>query len=281
MKDLAGKTALLTGASRGIGVHIARALAGEGMNLALAARSADGLEAARADIERRGVRAIAVPTDVGRRAALEQLVATTERELGGVALLVNNAGLEQTFPYAEVSPDALEQIIAVNLTAPMLLTRLLLPGMIERGEGHVANIASVAGLIGTAYNEAYAASKHGLLGFSRSLRQTARGEGYPIEVSCVCPGFVGDAGMYEDFRQQGGSEAPALLGTTPARRVAAEVLRAIVENRAEVVVNPTPVRPLAMVASLAPRLGDWLAEATGVIGLFQETARARLAERRP
>jgi short-subunit dehydrogenase len=245
------------------------------MNLALAARSADGLAEVAAEVEARGVRAVVVPTDVGDPTALETLVQKTEAELGGVSLLVNNAGLEYAAPYAEVPPERITQIIDVNLTAPMLLSRRILPGMIERGEGHICNIASVAGLMGTPYNEPYSATKHGLMGFARGLRLTAQGEGWPIEVSVVCPGFVSEAGMYEDMKDAGGVEAPAVLGTSPADHVAREVLRAIKENRLEVVVNPRPVRPLAMAASVSPRFGDWIAGKTGVIELFKEAARNR------
>lgn len=273
MKRLSNKTALLTGASRGIGVHIARRLADQGMNLALAARSAAGLEAVAAELEERGARTIVVPTDVGDPQALEALVEKTEAELGGIALLVNNAGLEQGMSYVDVSTSQIDQIIDVNLRGPMLLTHRVLPGMIARGEGHICQIASVAGLIGTAYNETYSATKHGLVGFARGLRLTAQSEGWPVEISVVCPGFVSEAGMYADIKAASGVEAPAMLGTVPAEKVADEVLRAIVENDPEVIVNATPLRPMVMASSLMPRLGDWLAQKSGAVDVFKKSAR--------
>ncbi len=275
MKDLSGKAALLTGASRGIGVYIARSLAGQGMNLGLAARSAEGLEKVRAEVEALGVRAIAVPTDVGDLASLEGLVQKVEADLGGISVLVNNAGIEEGQPYADLSQEALSQVIAVNLTGPMWLSRLVLPGMIERGEGHIVNVASVAGLVGTPYNEPYSASKHGLLGFSRSLRLTAQGEGYPVGVSVVSPGFVSEAGMYEDSKTETGVEAPAFLGSVSADEVAREVLRAIVENQAEVVVNARPIMPLVAVANFFPRFADWFARKSGVVDFFKASVQQR------
>jgi short-subunit dehydrogenase len=208
---------------------------------------------------------------VGDPRALDELVEKTEAELGGISLLINNAGLEQGMSYADVSAETIEQIIDVNLRAPMLLTHRVLPGMIERGEGHVCQIASVAGLLGTAYNETYSATKHGLVGFARGLRLTARSEGWPVEVTVVCPGFVSEAGMYEDIRAESGVEAPALLGTVPAEKVADEVLRTIVENDPEVVVNSTPIRPMLIASGLAPRLGDWLNRTSGAVELFRKS----------
>jgi short-subunit dehydrogenase len=155
----------------------------------------------------------------------------------------------------------------------MLLTHRVLPGMIARGEGHICQISSVAGLIGTAYNETYSATKHGLVGFARGLRLTAQSEGWPIEISVICPGFVSEAGMYEDIKAASGVEAPAMLGTVPAEKVADEVLRAILENDPEVIVNATPLRPMVMASSLMPRLGDWLAQKSGAVEVFRKSAR--------
>lgn len=275
MRDLKGKTALLTGASRGIGVYLARALADRGMNLALVARSAEGLQKVKAELEPRGVKVLCVPTDVGDRAALEALVERVQVEFGTIDVLVNNAGLEQGEIYTEFSRDGIQQIIDVNLTAPMLLTHLVLPGMLKQGEGHVVNIASGAGLAGIAYNETYSATKHGLVGFTRSLVATAEGEGWPVGFSTILPGFVADAGMYEDMRAQTGMEAPALFGTSPPEKVATATLRAIEKDLLEVIVNPRPFRPIAIFLLLFPGRTKWFGRTSGAIAWFKAVVEQR------
>src|SRR5260221_1957908 len=156
MKNLRGKTALITGASRGLGVHLARALADRGVHLALAARTASDLERIRAELAPKGVKVLCVPVDLTDRVALQSVVERVVAELGSIDLLINNAGLEQGALYTEYPRESLQRTIDVNLTAPMMLTSMVLPHMLARGEGHVVNIASVAGIVGVSYNEAYA-----------------------------------------------------------------------------------------------------------------------------
>ena len=131
-----------------------------------------------------------------------------------IELLVNNAGLDQLALYPDFPSEQVEQIIAVNLTAPMFADPdMVLPQMLAQREGHVVNIASVAGLVGVAYNETYAATKHAVVGFTRSLAATAEGEGWPIGFSCILPSFIDGTGMYADMQRQSGASAPLILGS--------------------------------------------------------------------
>ncbi len=194
-------TAIVTGASRGIGVYIARALAEEGANLSLAARSADELEQVRAEMEALGVEVIATICDVAVREDRARLIERTEAELGPIDILINNAGIERVRRF-ETAPDSdFTDTLAINLEAPILLTRAVVPGMLARKRGHVVNIASGAGKVGVAYGTSYCASKHGLVGFTHALR--AEYEKSPVGFSVVCPGFVTDAGMYDRWEQRG------------------------------------------------------------------------------
>ena len=252
MRDLKNRTALVTGASQGIGVYIARALAAEGMNLILAARSADKLESVAEDLRATGSEVLCIPTDLSDRASLAALAERVEGEGGGVDLLINNAGVELSMLFGEVPMEDIDQIIEVNLRAPIVLSRLLLPKMIRRGRGHIVNISSLAGLGGVAYQELYCATKHGLVGFTRSLRATASNEGYPVGCSVVCPGFIDDVGMYADMSRESGVKAPLSFGTSPPERVARAVVRAVQRDVPEIVVNPMPIRPLLVVALFAP-----------------------------
>jgi short-subunit dehydrogenase len=167
LKRLQGRTAIITGTSRGIGPYIAGSLAKEGVNLVLAARSAEELEQVATELRTDDIRVITVPTDVADHEALKCLVAAAERELGEIDILVNNAGFDWQIPFHRLSFEDVERSVQVNLMAPIDLTHLLLPGMLERGRGHIVNVSSIAGYVGFPYTEAYAAAKSGLIGFTR------------------------------------------------------------------------------------------------------------------
>lgn len=275
MFELRGRTALVTGASRGIGVFMAHGLADRGMNLVLAARSAAELEAVRAAVAAKGVRAIAVPTDLTDRASLEALVAAADRELGGVDVLINNAGIEVTGAFEASAAADIDAVVAVNLTSAMQLTRMVLPGMRARGRGHVVNVASLAGLTGTAYGETYCATKHGLVGFTRALRASLRVEGAAVSASVVCPGFVSEAGIFASQAREMGVQAPAIIGTSTPAQVVAGVMRAIDGQLPDVIVAPGPMRLALVLAILFPRLGEWVSERIGAHAVFTAVTAAR------
>ncbi len=277
MLDLTKSRAILTGASRGIGPVLADALAARGVDLVLAARSEAGLEEVRAKLERHGRRVLTLATDVGQREQLERLVEFAQRKLGPIDLLVNNAGIEQTSYYEGLELDAIEQFIAVNLTAPMLLTRLLLPSMLAANRGHVVNIASIAGLGPAAFNEPYCASKHGLVGFTRSLRASLKAHGSAASASAICPGFVSDAGMYQDVHVRYGVVAPPQLGTCTPGAVAQAMLRAIERDEPEVIVNGKAIRHLLTLGMAFPRLSEWLVKRLDANRVSRELAELREA----
>jgi len=231
--ELHNRIAIVTGASRGIGVRVAEALAAKGAHLALAARSADGLEETVARVQARGVRAIAVPTDVTDHDALQNLVDRTTAELGPPDLLVNNAGVQKVTRFEKVEPADIAWIINTNLVALEVLTRFVLPGMIERRRGHICNIASLSGRTAYPYNTVYASSKHAVVGFSWSLREEMRP--YGVEVSVICPGFVADEGMFE--RRHPDDPPPKISRMVSPTEVAAQTIEAIEKNKAEVIVT--------------------------------------------
>lgn len=257
MCDLTGRGALVTGASRGIGREIAKRLASEGMHLALAARSEDELRELAGELRKGGTGAAVIPTDLADRRAVAELARQAEEALDGVDVLVNNAGITRTSRYHLRDPDDVARTVEVNLLAPMLLARALLPGMVERGRGHVVNIASLAGKAGPPYEAAYGATKAGLIGFTQSLRREYRGSG--VSASVVCPGYVSGAGMYADALRDTGAEAPGTIGGSTPEDVAEAVVRAVKEDLPEVLVNSAPVRPLLVLSEASPRLGEWVA----------------------
>ncbi len=183
---LRGEVALVTGASSGIGAATAIELANRGARVVLAARRADELEAIAHTIQASGGEVIAVPTNVMDAKQVERLAQRAIEAFGLVDVLVNNAGVGSRELLVNAAPDEITQIVGVNLLGAMLLTRALLPGMLERRHGAIISVASVAGLIAT--DPLYSATKFGIRGFSLSLRRELLGTG--VSASLVSPGFI-------------------------------------------------------------------------------------------
>jgi short-subunit dehydrogenase len=266
MKDFAGKTAILTGANGGLGVYISQALADLGMQQALVAYPGAGLEEMRAALEKRGIKAMTLVKDLRQAAQRIEVVEQVTAALGPIDVLVNNAGIEFTAPYHALTLQNIEEVISVNLEAPMLLTRLVLPEMLKRGRGHIINMSSLAGRSGPAYQEPYAATKAGLVGFTTSLRASCRGSG--VSASVICPGFI-EAGIYKRLKERSGQAAPALLGSSPPEKIIKAVIRCLEKDVPEVIINRYPVRPLFALTALLPSVGEWITHAIGAHEFFR------------
>ena len=187
MSTLEGKVALVTGAGRGIGKATALMLIRSGCRVILAARTHEQLEEVHREIRDRGGEALAVPTDLTRDEEIQRLIETAQT-WGAVDILINNAGWGKRAPVVKGNVDDWDRTFGVNLRAPMILAKMLVPAMIVKGEGAVINIGSVSGKSGEANGAAYAASKFGLIGFTQSLYEEVREHG--IKVSVILPGFV-------------------------------------------------------------------------------------------
>ncbi|RPD50432.1 3-ketoacyl-ACP reductase [Hymenobacter sediminis] len=188
MESLAGKNALVTGAGKGIGRAVAVALAQEGANVALLARTESQLREVAQEIEALGVKAVVVTADVADRAAAEAAVNQALTELGSIDILINNAGIGTFAKLVDMDPEEWENIIRVNLLGTYYITRAVLPQMIQRESGDIINIASTAGQRGAATTSAYSASKFALLGLTESLMQEVRKQN--IRVSALTPSTV-------------------------------------------------------------------------------------------
>ncbi|HTA96747.1 MAG TPA: SDR family NAD(P)-dependent oxidoreductase [Solirubrobacteraceae bacterium] len=272
MKNLQGGIALVTGASGGLGTHIARRLAREGMNVAVSGRRERALEAVAAELGGLGVKSVAVPADLSDLSATDTLIDSVENALGPIDVLVNNAGVESVGAFTSYTREELTSMVDVNLTAPLLLTHRLTPGMLERGRGHVVFIASIAGKVGPAFNEPYAATKAGLVGLTQSLR--AEYLDSPVGFSVVCPGFIAGDGMYARMVDDG-HHSNRMMGETTTEKVAEAVVRAIREDRAELLESGTPIRPMLALGALAPGLVERVAPRFGVTELFRRVAVSR------
>ena len=185
---MAHRVAWITGAGRGIGRACALALAGAEIDTALVARSADELGAVADEVKKLGRRAVPFPSDLLDSQSLPTLCKRIDSELGPPDILVNNAGLAFSKKIGDTTREEWDRAIGLNMTAPFILSREVLPGMLERGWGRIINIASTAGLHGYAFTSAYTASKHGLIGLTRALALEVRDRG--VTVHAVCPGCV-------------------------------------------------------------------------------------------
>lgn len=173
--ELSGKTALVTGAGKGIGLAVAEALVREGVHVALLARDRAALETAAGDLTGRyGVKTLALSADVADRAAVDTAVAQAAQHLGGLDIVVNNAGTAQFGSVLDMDPEDWERMIQVNLLGTYYVTRAALPHMVRQGGGNIVNVASTAGEKGAATASAYAASKAGVIALTEALMPEVR-----------------------------------------------------------------------------------------------------------
>jgi short-subunit dehydrogenase len=248
-------------------------LAAEHCSVVLAARSAPEMEEVAESVRATGVKAATVTCDVSRAADRARLIDVATEKFGRIDVLVNNAGIELTSPYEKQDEAEIEQVINVNLTSAMLLTRKVLPGMLERKTGFIVNIASLAGKVGTAYSSPYAASKGGMILFTRSLRAELKGRG--VSASAICPTFVSDAGMYEKMQQDTGSRAPLLAGVCTPEAVANATVKAIKRDRPEMLVRVGPTRPIVIWQEAMPGVFERLYPLFGANKIMKEVAMSR------
>jgi short-subunit dehydrogenase len=259
MKIRRGDAALITGASRGIGRHIAMALARRGMNLVLAARSQDGLDAVAEQVRAAtGVTVWTLTVDLGDREQAAGLAARAEAAAGHVDLLVNNAGLESVIRPDEEPLEHLGAMTDLNLLAPMVLTRTVLPAMIERGRGHVVNMASMSGVLAMAYQESYNATKFGLVGYTRALRLSAQDQAWGISASVICPGIITGEGMFDKLVRDYGVTVPKTMGSLPVELVGDAVVKAVEKDLPDVLLMPGVPRAIGVAAIALPRLFERL-----------------------
>lgn len=220
MFDLTGKTALVTGASGGIGGAVARALAAQGAKVALSGTRVAPLEALAAEIEGAHV----LPCDLSDAEAVEALPKRAVEAMGGVDILVNNAGITRDQLFMRMSDEDWATVIAVNLTSVMRLSRGVLRGMMKARHGRIINVSSIVGVTGNPGQANYAASKAGVIGMSKSLAAEVASRG--VTVNCVAPGFIATP-MTDALNEE---QRGRILGQIPAGRMGAseEIAAAVV-----------------------------------------------------
>ena len=246
MVDLSGKTVLLTGASTGLGPYIARRLRRAGARFVLSARNQAALDKLATELGDARV----VVADLAKTGEPERLA----KEAGAVDILVSNAGVPASGRLVTFKVEELDRAIAVNLRAGIVLARLLAPAMIERKEGHMVFMASVAGKVPTPGFTVYNATKFGIRGFALALREELWATG--VGVSTISPTFVSEAGMWAET----GLRPHPIAGEVSPAQVADAVWKAITRNRREIDVVPIQLRTVLKLQALTP-------------GVFATTAR--------
>jgi uncharacterized protein len=264
--QLGGTTALLTGASGGIGQAVARELHARGARVLLSGRRAAVLDELRAEL---GERTEVLTADLADKADLTALA----RDAGAVDVLVANAALPASGSLDNFTPEQIDRALDVNLRAPMHLARALLPGMVERRRGHLVLVSSLAGKAALAGSAVYSATKFGLRGFGAGLRGDLHETG--VGVTVVFPSFIRHAGMYAETEVG----LPPWVGTRTPEDVARAVVRGIEEGKAEIDVAPLSLRLGAVASALAPDTAARLQRRLGSEGIAEAIARAQRGKR--
>lgn len=269
-----GHTALVTGASRGIGPLVAAELARHGGHVVLTGRSATGLRTVTCGLAANGADVSFLPADLTQPGAAENLVRAVEQRQGGIDLLVSNAGGDPLRQFRTMTIEENLRTLQLNLIAPVTLTHAALPGMLRRGTGHIVNISAMAGRVSFPCTEAYAAAKDGLIGFTRVLRAGYRPRG--ISAPVLILGAIRGAGQGQPILDESGIKAPACMA--PAQAVARGVLKAVTKDKAELVIQPGPGRLIRALMDYYPALGPALNRAAGATTTMQKIIQQREAK---
>jgi short-subunit dehydrogenase len=268
-----GRTALVTGASRGIGPLIAAQIAREGGHVVLTGRSAADLKAVAAELAAEGADVSFIPADLTEPGAAETLVQAIERQRGGIDLLVNNAGGDPLREFHAMTIQENLRTLQINLIVPLTLSHAVLPGMLRRGRGHIVNISAMAGRVSFPFTEVYAAAKDGLIGFTRVLRADYHARG--VSASVLILGAIRGAGQGQRMLDESGMRASGYMA--PAESVARAVIKAVKKDRAELVIMPGPGRLLRAVMDYFPALGPTVNRVAGATTTMQKVIEQREA----
>jgi 2-deoxy-D-gluconate 3-dehydrogenase len=213
--DISGKVAIVTGGNGGIGLGMARGLAETGADIAIVGRNEVKSTAAADELKRTGVRAIAVTADVTDKAAVAEMVARTVREFGRVDILINNAGINIRKPPDALDLEEWDSVIRTNLTSAFLCSQAVYPAMKQAGGGKIINIGSMMSIFGASFAPAYAASKGGIVQFTRSCAVAWAADN--IQANAVLPGWI-DTDLTKRAREQIDGLHDKVLARTPSAR---------------------------------------------------------------
>jgi short-subunit dehydrogenase len=264
--EISGRRALVTGATGGIGQAIARALHGKGAHVVVTGRRGEVLEGLAKEL---GDRVDVVVADLSDSREARELA----ERAAPVDVLVANAALPGSGEVLDYSPEEIDRALDVNLRAPIQLARALVPGMLERGSGHLVFVSSISGKVALAGSAIYSATKFGIRAFAFGLRDDLHGTG--VSATTVFPGFIEDAGMWADT----GLKLPPGVGSRSSEQVAAAVIKGIERDRAEIDVAPFSLRTGGWLWPIAPSLVAGATRRSGGRRLANDLAEAQKPKR--
>ena len=252
--DIKNKNVLITGASRGIGRYIAKTIAKHGGNVALLALPSDLvlLQDIEKELTPLNVKAKCFIADLSDYEQLSKVIEDITRIFGNIDILISNAAIESVGIFEYQAEQTIINAIAVNLTAPILLTKKLLPKMISRKSGHMVVVSSYAGKIGAPYQSVYSATKAGLIKWTLGMNRELKGRG--VSFSVISPSYVSQSGMYSDILSQSADKlnTPKIAGEVAPQKVADAVIRSILKNRPDIIVGSPFLRIFAAINELMP-----------------------------
>lgn len=258
MNYYANKRVLITGGASGIGRLLALKIAAAGAQTAICDIDSTGMEKVRSEAAAKGLSLLCFPVDLSRRDQINTLAGEVRKQLGGVDILINNAGIVSGKSFLECSDSEIERSLAINLTAHIWTIRAFLPGMIELGAGHLVTIASAAGIIGVARLADYSAAKFACFGLDESLRTEFRKRRLRIHTTVVCPYFI-DTGMFAGVK----TRFSFLLPILEQERAAARIFKAVARSRPRLLMPPL-VYTVWLLRLLPVRWFDFIADFLGI-----------------
>src|SRR6056297_42792 len=257
MKKLNGKNVLVTGAASGIGRLMSLYFADEGANLAILDINETQLNDTCKEVESRGVKCVTFICDISNLDKVKKTVQAVTKKLGSIDVLINNAGIVRGKKCVDLSIDEMRKTMEVNYWGHIYFTKMVLPQMIERGNGNIVNIASSAGLLGMPVLSDYSASKFADVGTSESLRRELKNDGYKdIHITCVCP-YIIDTGMFEGFK-------PFLLNPlVKSEKAARAIVKAVKKNKPYVYLPYGSIKRMTVLKLMPARIFDYILNVAG------------------
>ena len=268
MSRIKNSVVLITGASRGLGRQLAMGIAKKGGRVIALARNEDKLKELVSEIHEAGGEAIALPADLTDLPALACVAQKAEQVWGSVDILINNAGCVNFLPLQDYSLEEMQKLFNLNVLSGIELARLLLPSMLSKKKGHIVNVSSISGKVGSPYGNVYAASKAALINWTHAQRIELQQSG--VFVSLICPSYLSGLGAVVDL----GLKTPKLIPKNQPERVVRLMIYAIETNQAEAVIVPGffPARPLLALSQMFPTLQDHFFGGFGVTQSHRECA---------
>jgi len=254
--EIKGKSVLITGASRGIGRYIAHAIARQGGNVALLALPSDLklLQNLEAKLTKLNIIAKSFTADLSDSKQINDVTKEIVNGFGKIDILINNAAIESVGIFEHQPEQVIEKTIAVNLLAPILVTKKLLPYMLLKKSGHVVVVSSFAGKLGSPYQSVYSATKAGLIKWVLGMRRELRGSG--VSFSAISPGYISNTGMYADMlnKAKGKLETPKIVGAVTPQKVANAVVYSILKDRSDKIIGSPLLAAVSLLNELSPNL---------------------------